>query len=122
MSYDVYAESADASVLGGKCCIDFGQDGRVEGLPAVYDGELQADIIRDGFYCDVASCALRVGVLHHVDYSLFDGELHLHGDDGVKPDGLAYLADEVVQTRHFLRVVGKDDALAQPDVALLPFL
>ena len=113
------AQSAYATVLGRKCCIDFGQYGWVEGFSTVYDSELQPHVIRDGFNGHIAPCALWVSILHDINHSLFDGKLHLHGDDGFQSDCFAHLSNEVVQPRHFRRVVGKDQTLTKFDVSLL---
>ena len=45
LTHDMYAQTADSTFLGRKSGVHFSLNGGVEGLAAVYDGELQAYIV-----------------------------------------------------------------------------
>ena len=113
------AQSADTAILcrqrGVYTCLHSG----IERFATVDDRELQAHVVRAGFYRHITLCLWRVGVVHHIDHCLFNGDLYLHGFFVIQANGLAHLTHEVVQLGHLARIIGQDEAPTHFNVALL---
>ena len=99
------AETSDGTFFDGECEVGRVLLGGVEGGAGVADGEDEVGVGGGGLEQDVAYGAFWVGVVHHVDYGFFEGEVQIHGVGGVVAQLFSQYFNEFGQEGHFIDVV-----------------